>query len=184
MREEEYRLNTRLLTYNIKVGKVVSNKVRKVKNIDHEVAGIIITNLLACIQKKQVLLYSRDTGKSSSEKTKYNRKGITVHRVKKCVDRLVDVGLISNHIGKPHKELEKREMSFIAPTQEFIDEFCTDPEQTSIALAAYNAALQTIILRNEYGVEIDYQDDANIRKARAIVEELNKINESHETRVS
>lgn len=182
MREEEYRLNTKLLTYNIKVGKMVSNKVRKVENIDHEVAGIIITNLLACIQKKQVLLYSRDTGKSVSKKTKYNRKGITVHRVKKCVDRLVDVGLIFNHIGKPHKELEKREMSFIAPTQEFIDEFCTDPEQTNIALAAYNAALQTIILRNEYGVEIDYQDNANIRKARTIVEKLNKINESHEIR--
>lgn len=177
--EEEYKLNTRLLTYNIKVGLIVRNKVRKIEKIDSEVAGIIITNLLACIKKKQALLYSRSNSKTSAQKTKYNRKGITAYRVIKCVDRLAEIGLVYNHIGKPHKDVEKREMSFIAPTQDFIDEFCTEPEQANIALSAYNAALQTIILRNEYGNDIDYQDNENIRKARAVVQKLNEINESH-----
>ncbi len=178
---EEYRLNTRLLTYSIKVSIVVSNKVRKL-GIDTEVAGMIITNLLACIKKNQILLYSRMIGKSSAKVTKYNRKGITVPRVIKTVDKLVEAGLVYNFVGKPHKELEKRQMSFIAPTDKFVEEFCSDPEQAMLAISAYNAALQTIILRNEFGVDIDYQDDANIKKARQIVQKLNEINESHEIR--
>lgn len=178
---EEYRLNTRLLTYSIKVSTTVSNKVRKL-SIDTEVAGMIITNLLACIKKNQILLYSRMIGKSSAKVTKYNRKGITVPRVIKTVDKLVEAGLIYNFVGKPHKELEKRQMSFIAPTDKFVEEFCSDPEQAMLAISAYNAALQTIILRNEFGVDIDYQDDANIKKARQIVQKLNEINESHEIR--
>lgn len=178
---EEYRLNTRLLTYSIKVSTTVSNKVRKL-GIDTEVAGMIITNLLACIKKNQILLYSRMIGKSSAKVTKYNRKGITVPRVIKTVDKLVEAGLICNFVGKAHKELEKRQMSFIAPTDKFVEEFCSDPEQAMLAISAYNAALQTIILRNEFGVDIDYQDDANIKKARQIVQKLNEINESHEIR--
>lgn len=178
---EEYRLNTRLLTYSIKVSTTVSNKVRKL-GVDTEVAGMIITNLLACIKKNQILLYSRMIGKSSAKVTKYNRKGITVPRVIKTVDKLVEAGLVYNFVGKPHKELEKRQMSFIAPTDKFVEEFCSDPEQAMLAISAYNAALQTIILRNEFGVDIDYQDDANIKKARQIVQKLNEINESHEIR--
>ena len=178
---EEYRLNTRLLTYSIKVSTTVSNKVRKL-GIDTEVAGMIITNLLACIKKNQILLYSRMIGKSSAKVTKYNRKGITVPRVIKTVDKLVEAGLVYNFVGKAHKELEKRQMSFIAPTDKFVEEFCSDPEQAMLAISAYNAALQTIILRNEFGVDIDYQDDANIKKARQIVQRLNEINESHEIR--
>lgn len=73
-------------------------------------------------------------------------------------------------------------MSFIAPTDKFVEEFCSDPEQAMLAISAYNSALQTIILRNEFGVDIDYQDDANIKKARQIVQKLNEINESHEIR--
>lgn len=170
--EEEYKLNTKLLTYNIKVSKLVSNKVRKIEDIDTEVVGIIITNLLACVIKGQALLYSRNTSRSSAEKTKYNKRGITAHRIMKAVDRLVEEGLICNQIGKPNAIKEKRVMSFIAPTQEFIEEFCTQPEQALIALSEYNAALQTIILRNEYGNEINYQDTDNIRKARVLLRNL------------
>lgn len=174
-------LNTRLLTYSIKVSKCISNKVRNLQG-DTEVLGVIVTNLLACVKKNQKLVYSRHNGRSKAKKTKYNRKGISVHRIIKSIDKLVELGLVYNVIGKAHKVQEKRQMSYIAPTETFIEQFCSDPEASLIAMSAYNAAKQTIILRNEWGDDIDYQDSENIKKARKIVQKMNEINESFEIR--
>ena len=182
MEEEDSKiLNTRLLTYSIKVSKRISNQVRNLQG-DTEVLGVIVTNLLACVKKNQKLVYSRHNGRSKAKRTKYNRKGISVYRVIKSVDKLVELGLVYNVIGKAHKDEEKRQMSYIAPTEAFIEQFCSEPEASLIAMSAYNAAKQTIILRNEWGDEIDYQDSENIKKARKIVQEMNTINESFEIR--
>nr|DAH57115.1 MAG TPA: DNA polymerase I [Caudoviricetes sp.] len=188
MREEEELgsiegLRSRLLTYSINLSKSVVNKLRVIEAIkDKELSGVVIMNLISCIKKNEKLLYSRDKINHSPVKTKYDRRGITVHRLIKCVAILEELGYIHNFIGKAHKDKEKRIMSYITPSEYFIAEFCSKDEEVQSAIAAYNASLQTIILRNEYGKAIDYQDNKNIKNARKIVEKLNKINELYDIR--
>lgn len=174
---------SRLLTYNITLSRGVINKLRPIKSIvDKECSGVVVMNLLSCIKKNENLLYTRDKSNSSSDITKYNKRGITTHRLIKCIDKLVELGYIHNFIGTPHAIKEKRVMSYITPSEAFLAEFCTKDEEVQSAMAAYNAGLQTIILRNEYGKAIDYQDSKNIKKARKIVTQLNRINEVYDIR--
>lgn len=181
--EEEYSLKSRLLTYNINLSTSVVNKLRPMNKIeDKELTGIVVMNLIACVKRQEKLLYSRHKGNHSTNKTKYNRRGIQTQRLLKCIDTLEALGYIENFVGKGHVDKEKRIMSYITPSQAFIDEFCSKDEEVQSAIAAYNASLQTIILRNEYGKAIDYQDNKNIKNARKIVEKLNKINELHDIR--
>lgn len=181
--EEEYSVKSRLMTYSINLSTSVVNKLRPITAIkDKELAGVIVMNLIACIKKKEKLLYSRDKSNHSTAKTKYNRRGIPTHRLLKCVDVLESLGYIHNFVGKRHVDKEKRIMSYITPSESFIAEFCSKDEEVQSAIAAYNASLQTIILRNEYGKAIDYQDNKNIKNARKVVEKLNKINELHDIR--
>ena len=180
---EEYSLKSRLLTYNINLSTTVVNKLRPINKIeDKELTGVVVMNLIACVKRQEKLLYSRHKGNHSTNKTKYNRRGIQTQRLLKCIDTLEALGYIENFVGKGHVDKEKRIMSYITPSEAFITEFCSKDEEVQSAIAAYNASLQTIILRNEYGKAIDYQDNKNIKNARKIVEKLNKINELHDIR--
>lgn len=181
--EEEYSIKSRLMTYNINLSTSLVNKLRGMKVIeDKEVCAVIITNLISCVKRQEKLLYSRHKGNHSSAKTKYNRRGIQTSRLLKSIALLENLGYIYNFVGTGHAEKEKRIMSYITPSESFIAEFCSKDEEVQSAIAAYNASLQTIILRNEYGKAIDYQDNKNIKKARKIVEKLNKINELYDIR--
>jgi len=181
--DTENSVRSRLLTYSINLSKAVVNKLRVIDAIeDKELSGVVIMNLIACIKKKEKLLYTRNKINHSPLKTKYDRRGITAHRLIKCIEVLEELGYIHNFIGKAHADKEKRIMSYITPSEPFIAEFCSKDEEVQSAIAAYNASLQTIILRNEYGKAIDYQDNKNIKIARKIVEKLNKINELHDIR--
>lgn len=179
--EEEKNRRSRLLTYSINLSKSVVNKLRHIEAIvDKELSGVVVMNLIACIKKNENLLYSRDKVNHSPIKTKYDRRGITAHRLIKCIAVLEEIGYIHNFIGKAHIDKEKRIMSYITPSEAFVAEFCSKDEEVQSAIAAYNASLQTIILRNEYGKAIDYQDNKNIKAARKVVEKLNRINELHD----
>lgn len=181
--EEEQSSRSRLITYNIKISNTVVNKLRYRYDIeDKELSAVIIMNILSSLKRKEKLLYSRDTSNNSKSKTKYNKRGINTRRLLKCIDNLVELGYIYNFIGKAHAIKEKRVMSYITPSEMFLSEFGTKDEEVQSAIAAYNAGLQTIILRNEYGKAIDYQDNKNIKKARKVVETLNKINEIFDIR--
>jgi hypothetical protein len=178
---EEKNTRSRLLTYSINLSKSVVNKLRHIEAIvDKELSGVVVMNLIACIKKNENLLYSRDKVNHSPIKTKYDRRGITAHRLMKCIAVLEEIGYIHNFIGKAHIDKEKRIMSYITPSEAFVAEFCSKDEEVQSAIAAYNASLQTIILRNEYGKAIDYQDNKNIKAARKVVEKLNRINELHD----
>lgn len=181
--EEDYSLKSRLLTYNINISTSVMNRLRPIMNVvDKELSAVVVMNLIACVKRQEKLLYSRDKGNHSTKKTKYNRRGVQSHRLIKCLDILEALGYLHNFVGKGHIDKEKRIMSYITPSEAFIAEFCSTDEEVQSAIAAYNASLQTIILRNEYGKAIDYQDNKNIKNARKIVEKLNKINELHDIR--
>ena len=66
----EELINTRLLTYDIKVSRSISNVVRLYGYTDTTTLSVVITNLICCIKKNNKLVYSRDTGglKTKSKK--------------------------------------------------------------------------------------------------------------------
>jgi len=68
-RMEKRVTNTRLLTYDIKVNKMVSNSIRTMGYTDITTLGVVITNLIACLKKSNLLVYSRMTsGKKTSSR--------------------------------------------------------------------------------------------------------------------
>lgn len=176
MEEEEHNVSTRLLTYNIKVGVVVSNKVRGMGVKYPAVMGVIITNMLACLKKQDRLMYSRR--KQYKPNVNSNKKNLNPTQVIKCVDILVELGYAINVIGNAHSNKENRTMSYIVPTDEFIKEFCTDEEQAEIAYNSYMSAYQTIQLRDEKGLDTNFFNTQRLKEASELVQNLNKINEA------
>lgn len=171
---ENIKLNTKLLTYNIKVRKNVSNRVRNMKYKDTQCLGVVIYNLLACIRKRSVLVYSRNTRTRSG----ISRKGITPHRVIRAVDFLERGGYIINHIGKWSAYVDNRRVSWIEPTQKFLDEW-TDPTDYMTAEIDYLEQCEVIELRDVNKNTIPYKSSEHIERMTSTVRELNKMNESH-----
>jgi len=179
--ENSDNVSTRLLTYNIKVSVVVSNKVRGMGVRYPSVMGVIITNMLACLKKQDRLVYSRH--KQYKPNVNSNKKNLNPTQVIKCVDILVEMGYAINVIGKSSRIKEQRTMSYIVPTDEFIKEFCTDQEQAEIAYTSYMSAYQTIQLRDEKGLDTNFFNTQRLKEAADLVQKLNKINEGCVIRV-
>lgn len=162
-------LNTRLLTYDIKVRPSVSAVVRG-WNTDTSAVGVVITNLIACVRKNRKLVYSRMTGK-----TTLSRKGMTARRIIKAVDYLSNHGYVINFIGKAHKIEEKREVSYILPTDKFIEEFCTDVEAVRVSELAYQDSYAYIELRDEDKNPVIFRTTERTKKLEEVVRKLNTL---------
>lgn len=173
----EVIINTRLLTYDLKVSKVISNKVRTLGYSDTTTLGVVVSNLLACLKKGNALVYSRMTGVRKSQ----SKKGVTVNKVIKCVDHLEQIGLITNHRGKAHKIMEKREISYILPTEKFITNWF-DQEQIEEAMQAYEETISVIELRDRDKNSIPYRNTQDVKKMEEVVRKLNHMNESFDIR--
>jgi len=163
--------NTRLLTYDVKVRKVVSNRVRWLEYRDCECLSVVIYNLLACLRKSNILVYSRKTGGKTVSK-----KGITALRVIKAVDFLVSSGYIINHIGHSSPIPEKRTVSWVEPTQMFLDEWA-DKEIYMQAELDYLDQCEVIELRDTNKNTIPYRNSEHIQRMSETVKSLNKMNE-------
>ena len=166
-------INTKLLTYDIKVRKVVSNKVRWYDYGDTESIGCIIYNLLACLRKGSVLIYSRNKNYTSGT----SKKGMTPYRIIKAVDFLEKEGYIVNHKGKASVVVENRRMSWIEPTAKFLDEW----EVTEIYMQAeldYLDQCEVIELRDTNKNTIPYRNSEHINRMAEVVRNLNKMNET------
>lgn len=162
-------LNTRLLTYDIKVRPSVSAVVRG-WGVDTTAVGVVITNLIACVRKSRKLVYSRMTGK-----TALSKKGMTARRIIKAVDYLSENGYVINFIGKAHKIEEKREVSYILPTDRFIEEFCTDVEAVRVAELAYQDSYAYIELRDEDKKPVIFRTTERTKKLEDVVRRLNTL---------
>lgn len=167
---EEVR-NTRLLTYDIKVRKVVSNKTRWLEYRDTECLSVIIYNLLACLRKNNILVYSRKTGGKTASK-----KGITSFRVIRAIDFLVSNGYVINHVGNASPIPEKRTVSWIEPTQKFLDEW-KEKEVYMQAELDYLDQCEVIELRDTNKNTIPYRNSEHIQRMAETVRSLNKMNE-------
>ena len=82
---------------------------------DNTTLSVVITNLLACIRKSNLLVYSRKTSGRSNSK-----EGVTARKVIKCVNFLCGIGYVTNHIGKSHADREKRQISYICHTEKLL----------------------------------------------------------------
>lgn len=166
-------LNTRLLVYGIKVSRDVSNKIRGCGYKDITTLGVVITNLIACIKKKNKLVYSRDTG----GKKVVSKKDITSRKVMRCIDYLVQEEYIVNVKGKAHKVVEKREISYIYPTAKFLETWDIK-ELIEEVMKAYEDTVMVIELRDDKKNSIPYRNTQDVKKMEEVVRNLNHMNES------
>lgn len=163
-------LNTRLLTYDIKVSKSIVGIVSKWCYKDKVTVGMIISNLQSCYSKNNKLVYSRDYNKKAVCKRKTNAR-----KVIKAVDFLVEKGYVINLIGKGHRIKEKREVSYILPTPDFIRDFCSDYEALRVAELSYLEEFAYIELRDENKEVVNFRKDSKTRELERVVRELNKV---------
>jgi hypothetical protein len=93
-------INTRLLTYDIKVRIGLRHKIRAVLDY-HDVTtlNVICANLISCLRKGCVLVYSRNTSRVGN-----SNKGVNARKVIKCVDFLERGGYIVSFKGKVKKK--------------------------------------------------------------------------------
>ena len=164
-------LNTRLLTYDLKVSRDVVNKIRWYGYKDVSTLGVIISNLLACIKKQNKLVYSRNTYKKAM-----NKKGLSVYKVIKAIDYLEASEYVVNVVGVAHEDAEKRSVSYLIPTQKFLEEWSVE-KYIQEAMIAYQEAIAVIELRDENKNAIPYRSNQDIKKMESVVRKLNEVNE-------
>lgn len=165
-------INTRLLTYDIKVYPAISAIVRSMGYEDRKTLGVVITNLVSCYRKDRKLVYSRNSSGGSNSK-----KGVTVGKVKKAVDFLTEQGYAVNVIGKAHKIEEKRQVSYIVPTEQFINKFCNDVETVRMAELAYQDSYAYIELRDDKKNPVIFRTTERTKKLEDVVKKLNVLND-------
>lgn len=166
-------LNTRLLTYNIRVSKKIWNCVRYIGYHDKHACAVVITNILACIKKHNKLVYSRRTHRVSSVNHK-----VSAYRIIKAVDFMSGEEYLVNHIGKSHKIKEKREISYIEPTTKFVERFVCNSSLVDAAIA-YMEDCTVIELRDDEDKDsVDFDWTESLKRQADIVRKLNNMNES------
>lgn len=168
---EEVR-NTKLLTYDIKVRKVVSNVVRWYPYTDTESLGCVIYNLLACMRKGSVLVYSRNTRTIAG----ISKKGITPTRIIKAVDFLEKSGYVVNHKGTASAVVENRRVSYLQPTELF-NQTWPSAEIHMQAELDYLEQCEVIELRDENKNTIPYKNSEHTKRMTEVVRSLNSLNE-------
>ncbi len=164
--------NTKLLTYDIKVRKVVSNVVRWYDYKDTEAVGVVIYNLLACIRKGSVLVYSRNT----RTLTGISKKGITPSRIIKAVDFLQREGYIIAYKGIASSIPERRTISWIKSTDLFLSTW-PSKEVYMQAELDYLEQCEVIELRDENKNTIPYKNNEHTKRMAEVVRRLNSLNE-------
>lgn len=139
---KKIRLNSKLLSFNIKVPKTVSNSLRVE---GYKLLGMLTTNLLSCIRKEQYLAYSRH--KNNEAFLRDDGTKITTREVTKNVDWLVENGYALSFVGKPSKYVELREPSVLLPTRKFIEKYL-NKELLKEAEVSYLKSTQVMLLRS------------------------------------
>lgn len=172
-----YRVvNTRLLTYDLKVRVDIIHKTRAIQYREKRAINVIFANLLACLRKGQYLVYSRDTKHQSSEKKRINPRKII-----KAIEFLSDEGYIVNVKGQGHINPEKRRISYIYPTEKFTDLF--DVQMVApMYEEIYNQTCPVVELRDEKKKPISFRSSKMTVDMENMIRKLNEINEKAEIR--
>lgn len=173
----EYRVvNTRLLTYDLKVRIDIINRTRCLPYSDIRTINVIFANLLACIRKGQMLVYSRNTSAASSEKKKLNPR-----RVIKAIEFLEEKGYIVNIKGQGHVDPEKRRLSHIYPTEKFYNLFNTEIPALEYE-SFYLQSCSVVELRNMQKKPVPFRSTQMTQEMETLIRKLNEINERADIR--
>lgn len=166
--------NTKLITFNIKVPSAVSSITRPMGFKDLECLNVVVCNLISCIKKKSVLVYSRH--KDNKVIKRNNRKGITTRRVIRAVEFLESIGYITSVIGNASKNKENRIPSVIIPTSTFTDMWADLlVEETS---NNYLETCKVMELRSN-GMEVGFNKTDETDEIEKVVRFVNATNEKH-----
>ncbi len=162
--------NSKLLTYNIRVDRCVINHTLRWVYRNKATLNCVIYNLISCLNKNTKLVYSRHKDDRCT-----NKKNITTRKVIKAVDWLEKEGYITNHIGKPAKNVEDRMSSYIEPTDRF--RMIWEEKQRLKAELDYLEQMEGIELRDKDKSKIDFRSNEAITNMSGVVRKLNKVNE-------
>lgn len=165
-------INTRLLTYDIKVRIGLRHKIRAVLDY-HDVTtlNVICANLISCLRKGCVLVYSRNTSRVGN-----SSKGVNARKVIKCIDFLERGGYIVSFKGKAHPDPDKRMVSFMTPADKFIALFDIDDLKAECE-DAYQKGFTVLELRDEKKNPVSYRSNQEVKEMEELVRQLNEINE-------
>lgn len=167
-------VGTRLLTYGIRISSKVRYFCNKFEYKDCMTLSVVVSNLLSCIRKDNVLVYSRN----KSLPTMGSRK-ITARKVIRAVDFLEKEGLVVNHIGVGHASIYERKISFLEPTGKFMDLWREDLVEKVLAEKSYLEAVEVVEVRGLEDIAkkgVYTQTDFNT--LAEVVRSLNKLNDS------
>ena len=170
--------NTKLLTYNIKVRKVVSNIVRYWRSPDNQIAAMVVSNIIACARKGSHLVYSRDT----STKKFRGKRDVSVYKLIKVVDWLEQEGYITNHIGKPSKIAKHREVSYMDIHYRSLIQFGLSHEDIMAIENDQIEALDVVELRDSEKNAIAFRESKIVREMKENVRAINMVNSKHDVR--
>ena len=180
-------INTKLLSYNIKVRPYVSNKTRSMSHKNKKALNCVCSNLVACLRKGQTLVYSRDKYKSS--------KGLSVAQIISAIDFLVLEGLVENIVGVQSFFKDFRNPSMIKPTEALVRLFeplldkslpTTLPRDENLYNSSvgiveidYLDSVDVIELRDFNKKAIDFKLTSEIKEMQKVVRRLNEVNSKH-----
>lgn len=164
----------RILVLGIKVESGVGRKVGWLPYGDKECLSVVVMNTLACTDNQTVLLYSRDTG-GRTLAWHNNPKGISNYRVVKAVDWLEDQGYVVNTIASQYQMCnEDKNLSYLTPTQLFIDKFDA-PGLQEQAVAAMRNDRPVVTIRKD-GVDQVYRKTQEIAGYEQAMRSMNNNN--------
>ena len=164
---------TKLLTYGIMVSDELKYSLPPYK--DKDTLGCVVYNLISCLKKNSVLVYSRNNNHNSE----FNN--ITVYKIIKAVSFLEEEGYVINVIGKAHSDRDKRSLSFLVPTDKFIDKW-GDMNLMIKAEIDYIEGVEVLELRDTDKNRIPFKMTRELKKMFNTVLKLNKMNDSFDVR--
>jgi hypothetical protein len=170
-------LNSKLLTYKIKVRQEISRKVREMDYKDKSTLGCVVSNLVSSLRKSVKLVYSRSLGKTKN----VGRKAINSRKVMKAIDFLEREGYILNSIGRPSASKDYRSVSYIDATPLFRELF-SNQLLMEVCEEDYQEGIEVIELRDENKNPVMFRQTEMIREMKEVVKALNAMNEKAEVR--
>lgn len=164
--------NSKLLIYNMKVPREVSNKTRQMGFKDTEALNCVVANLLACVKRGSVLVYGRDKAAKVTNK-KSNRKEMNARRIIKVVDFLQEIGWCISYTGIKHEIESRRHPSILLHTDRFIDYWGLDCRVLAEIEMAHIDRTEVIELRGENKVSKPFKMNEEIKAMEVVVKRLN-----------
>lgn len=141
--------------------------------------NMILTNML----RDKKLIYIRDGHREKVVKTRNNKKAISKHMIRKCVDLLTQAGYVDNTIGRWSAIPEYRRVSYFQPNNTFfarlqLDRF-TKKKISEVTEEDFLDTENFIILRDSDKNDIEYNPTLKTDQDNEDLRAYNKMLQRH-----